>query len=359
MDAALYDPEEGFYVRHSVGERGDFLTSPHVSAAFGALLARQVEEFWNLLDRPAPLSVIEVGAGDGTLARQILRNLPVHLREGTTYWAVEPSPAAREAPPGVGVNLVSGLHEVPSGSVGCVLANELLDNLPFHRLRGGLAGPRELFVGIEAGAFALVEGPVSSAQVARLAPQLEPGEEAVVSPAAIAFLDLAASLLTRGYIFLIDYGWPSGRAGASVHGYRAHRLEEDVLEDPGFKDITAGVDFGALARHARTRGWQVWGPVTQRDALTALGFRELDERARELQVEAVAKRQGMDALRTYSDRNRSSLLVRKGGLGDFLVLCVGVGVVPAPVGLSAIHVADDEEDAAKDGDQVGNQRPRQ
>jgi SAM-dependent MidA family methyltransferase len=359
MEAALYDPEDGFYIRHSVGARGEFLTSPHVSGAFGALLALQVEEFWQLLDRPAGFAVVEVGAGDGTLARQVQQNLSAAARSATSYWAIERSPAAREALAASGFNVASTLDELPSGLSGCVLANELLDNLPFHRLRGGKDGPSELFVGIEGAGFGLVEGPVSSEEVARLAPKLEPGEEAVVSPAAIALLDRSASALTRGYILFIDYGWPSGRAGASVHGYRAHRLEEDVLEDPGSRDITAGVDFGALALHARNRGWQAWGPVTQRDALLALGFREWDELARQVQVEALAQRQGTEALRAYSDRNRAGMLVRRGGLGDFLVLCVGIGGVTAPARLSAIHVPHDEEDAAQDGDQVGNQRPRQ
>jgi SAM-dependent MidA family methyltransferase len=76
MEWALYDPEEGFYARLPVGEQGHFVTSPHLSPVFGRLLARQVAEFWELLDRPSPFDVIEVGAGDGTLARQILGALP-------------------------------------------------------------------------------------------------------------------------------------------------------------------------------------------------------------------------------------------------------------------------------------------
>jgi SAM-dependent MidA family methyltransferase len=354
MEMALYDPANGFYMSHSVGQRGEFLTSPHVSDAFGALLARQVEEFWHLLDRPAEFAVVEAGAGDGTLARQVQQNLSPAVRRAAAYWAIERSAAAREALAASEVNVASTLDELPPGLTGCVLANELYDNLPFHRLRGGKGGPNELFVDMEGAGFGLVEGPVSSEEVARLAPKLELGEEAVVSPDAVVFLDRSASALTRGYIFLIDYGWPSGVAGASVHGYRAHRLEEDVLEDPGSRDITAGVDFGALALHARNRGRQVWGPFTQRDALLALGFREWDEVARQVQVEALAKRQGTEALRAYSDRNRAGMLVRRGGLGDFLVLCVGIGGVTAPARLSAIHVSHDEEDAAEDGDKVGD-----
>src|SRR5206468_1419434 len=72
MDAALYDERDGFYSRSPIGEEGDFVTSPHVSPAFGVLLAGQVEQFWHLLERPDPFHVIEAGAGDGTLAGQIL-----------------------------------------------------------------------------------------------------------------------------------------------------------------------------------------------------------------------------------------------------------------------------------------------
>src|SRR5436189_3626533 len=96
MDAALYDPVGGFFSRPPVGEAGHFVTGPHVSPVFGILLARQVEEFWELLGRPDPFVVIEVGAGDGTLARQILESLSEPCRSATRYLAVERAEAARE-----------------------------------------------------------------------------------------------------------------------------------------------------------------------------------------------------------------------------------------------------------------------
>src|SRR5439155_8228481 len=166
----------------------------------------------------------------------------------------------------------------------------------------------------------------------RLAPSRPPGHGAVVSPAALDFLDRAAGLFRGGYLWIVDYGIvdPAVATDPSVHGYRAHRLEEDVLADPGSRDITTGVDFDALARRAASRGLTVWGPIPQREALLALGFRDLDDDARGEQVEAISDRRGIEALRAYSARNRASLLLARGGLGDFLVACFGIGVERTP-----------------------------
>ena len=103
-----------------------------------------------------------------------------------------------------------------------------------------------------------------------------------------------------------------------------------MLVDPGSRDITAGVDFESLALHAKKRGLSVWGPVSQRDALLSLGFRDLDHRAQVRQIEALERRRGIDALRIYSNRSRANLLLARGGLGDFSVLCLGIGVDEAP-----------------------------
>jgi len=330
MEAALYDPQGGFYSRLPVGEEGHFVTSPHLSPIFGRLVARQVAEFWELLDRPARFDVIEVGAGDGTLANRILDALPYEVKQTLKYTAVERSAGARSALHDRGPETVEGLSDVSGPVVGCVLANELLDNLPFHRLRGTPGGLSELFVGVEGGRLVMVERPPSSSEIAALAPALDSGREFVVSPEAFEFMDKATDVLERGYLWLVDYGFVDDAESRSVHGYREHRVHDDVLADPGSTDITAGVDFAALTRHARSRGLRVWGPVSQRDALLALGFRDLDERAQARQVEALDARRGIDALRIYSDRNRANLLLGREGLGASLVLCVGKNAKETP-----------------------------
>jgi SAM-dependent MidA family methyltransferase len=330
MEAALYDPVHGFYSRLAVGEAGHFLTSPHVSPVFGILVARQVEEFWDLLERPDPFLVIEVGAGDGTLARQILESLSTEAGNATRYLAVERTDAARDALARSRIEAVSRLPEVPTGQVGCVLANELVDNMPFHRVRQTANGLVELYVAREGETFLLVEGGLSSPDLERLTPELPSGAEWVIRPDAIRLVEEARRAMDRGYIWMVDYALSDSDATASVHGYRGHALDQDVLADPGSKDITAGVDLEGLRRHALASGLAVWGPVSQREALLALGFRELDRRAQARQQESIAARRGIDAMRIYSNRTRANMLVAKGGLGDFKVLCMGVGTNQPP-----------------------------
>jgi SAM-dependent MidA family methyltransferase len=344
MEAALYDPHGGFYSRDPIGERADFVTSPHVSRAFGTLLAAQVVEFWELLQRPDRFDVVEAGAGSGVLARQILENLPADLAARVRYQAIDRSPAARAGLAtlalGLGTDIQVGTTladaDADDGLVGCLIANELLDNLPFHRIRGTERGIVELFVSDRGDGFALTEGPASDPRIEQQAIALARGEEAVVNLQALDLLEQAARRFQRGYLWLCDYGWtsdaPNETAAAAhldfVHGYRGHRFEEDVLTEPGSRDITAGVDFGALARRAQDLGLHVWGPTSQRDALLSLGYREWDEQARNNQVRATADRDGLAAMRTYSERNRAAQLVDPMGLGSFLVLCLGVGAVP-------------------------------
>jgi SAM-dependent MidA family methyltransferase len=337
MEMALYDPEAGFYARPPVGERGHFVTSPHLSSAFAVLVARQIHEFWSLLGTPDPFDVVEVGAGNGRLARDLLATMDRGLRRATRYTAVERSAGAirsiRESPELSAVRVATELEDTPeAGSlVGCLLANELLDNLPFHRIRRTATGWRELLVGMDQGRLTTLEGPLSDPALGRLAPDIDPGQEAPVSPEAIYFVERAAKIFAHGYVWLVDFGFGPDEPPQPVHGYRRQRVEADVFADPGSMDITAGVDFGAIVRHATAIGLQTWGPASQRDVLLALGFRDWDRSMRQQQVTATSARRGIEALRLFSDRSRGTLLIDRGALGRAKVLCVGVGSVPRPL----------------------------
>jgi SAM-dependent MidA family methyltransferase len=337
MDTALYHPDQGFYARPPVGESEHYVTAPHVSRAFGVLVARQVREFWDLLGRPDPFTVVEIGAGDGTLARQVIGAMDAPLRTAARYCAVERSPGAREAirsavAYGGSVTVQAHVEETPgAGSLlGCVLGNEVLDNVPFHRVRRTEDGWVELMVGVREGRLALLEGPLSDPALLDFAPPLAPGQEAPVSPQALRLVDRASAVLSRGYVWLVDYGFGPTERPQPVHGYRRHRVEEDVLLEPGSRDVTAGVDFGALARHADAAGLRVWGPRSQRDVLLALGFEHWDRDLRHQQVQATAERRGVDAMRLFSERNRASLLIDRSALGRLKVVCIGVGDVAVP-----------------------------
>ncbi|HEX2090675.1 MAG TPA: SAM-dependent methyltransferase, partial [Actinomycetota bacterium] len=162
VEAALYDPVDGFYSHVSVGEDAHFVTSPHISAAFGSLVARQIEEFWELLGQPASFTVVEAGAGTGVLARQVLEALSEPIKRITRYVAVERSAPAREAVAAAGIEVAATLGEIGGAATGCVIANELLDNLPFHRVKATSQGIVELFVSLDGDRFVLEEGPPSS-----------------------------------------------------------------------------------------------------------------------------------------------------------------------------------------------------
>ena len=313
MELALYGPG-GYYEAPPIGTSGDFVTSPHVHQVFGELLAAGLRELWVSLGRPDPFRVIEIGAGDGKLATQV--------REGIgdvplDYAAVEVSGGARERLESAGVRAVTSLAELDPIDGGFVLANELLDNMPFRLVRGGSEGPVEVRVGWSDGRPQEVEHPCDDElSPFATAAVLEVGEEATVPVGALAFLDDLARSLARGFALLVDYGGPSSRTAGAVHGYREHRVVEDVLAAaPGSTDITAGVDFGAIVERARAIGLTPRGPVSQRAALLALGFERWASRERERQTKMLEVGAGLEAVRAWGGRSQASLLVDPAGLG--------------------------------------------
>jgi NADH dehydrogenase [ubiquinone] 1 alpha subcomplex assembly factor 7 len=304
MELALYGPG-GFYERPHVGPQGDFVTSPHVHPVFGHLLGSALLELWDALGRPESFRLTEVGAGDGTLARQLqqaLAALPL------AYAVVEQSPGARSS-----LATISGLDVADElgGTPHVVLAHELLDNLPFRRFRGGA----EVLIDLEGDRL-----------VERCGAE---GEETIVPEGALAFVDLLANVLTHGYALLIDYGGLGG-AGGPLHGYRDQGVVEDVLVDPGSSDITAGVDFALLADRARDRGLEVAGIATQHDVLMALGFETWirDELVR--QGALLDEGHGLEAVRTWSGRSRATLLADPAALGRLRWMVLATPGLPSP-----------------------------
>lgn len=311
MELALYGPG-GFYERPPVGAEGDFVTSPHVHPVFGSLVAKALRSFHTGLGCPEPFRIAEVGAGDGTLAEQLLRELD---DLDVDYNAAEVSPGAREALGAIhGVRVATELSDRPH----VVLAQELLDNLPFNRVRGD----REIRIGLEGDRLVEVEVPWDA----------EPGPpevETLVPVGAFAFVARLADVLTRGYALLIDYGGV-GTTGGEIHGYQGHRVVEDVLADPGSSDITAGVDFALVAGRAEGRGLVAWPSVTQHDALLALGFEEWLRAELERQTSQLDAREGLEAVRTWSGRSQATLLVDPNALGRLRWLVLATPDMPRP-----------------------------
>ena len=327
MEIALYGPG-GFFERPPIGARGHFVTAPHVHPfVFAHCVRTALLETWHALGEPDPFRVVELGAGDGTLAEALLDAFAELPAPRVDYVGVEISAGARDALLGRGLKAVGQVEDLePFGGV--ILANELLDNLPFVPVRGRDRGLVEVRVGLDEDGDDLVEVEVPWSR-GDAAPTLRDGQESTIPVGAFAILDEAVTRLHRGSLLLIDYGRTEGSAGA-VHGYREHREVADVLSDPGGTDITAGVDWTLIAAHARNLGLRACGPVTQAEALDALGHPRWEAAMREMQAFLQRADRGSEAVRVWETRSRASLLADPAGFGAFRWLEVATGGIPEP-----------------------------
>lgn len=312
MDLALYHPAHGFFAQGPVGRGAHFVTSPHVSDVFALCLAEQVRDTASALGRP-PV-VVDLGAGDGLLASRIAALVP-----DARVIAVERAQPSR-APDAVTV--VSSLDDVEPFE-GLLVANELLDNVPFHRMRRRGRDIVEVFVGDQDGQLVEVEGP----------PSVDPGPEPdapewPVSPLAAAMIAVVAAKLQRGHALLFDYGFVAGEPVEPVRGYHRQRLVHDLLAMPGETDITGPVDFDAVAMAARAYGLTAHGPVSQRVALHNLGYRRALEALRREQAAAESAGEHRRAIELFGARNEAAILVEQNGLGGLKVLGLSTPGMP-------------------------------
>lgn len=291
MELCLYAPGLGYYRNGApiFGPEGDFVTAPEISDAFGACVARQVAQ---VLERVPEGAVMEVGAGSGRLAARMLRALD-DLGLEPPYLVLEPSVELRrrqarhlrEQGFEERVQWLDGFPE--PGFRGAVVANEVIDAFPASRLEVTEGTLREAHVGCRDGAFRL-EWRAASPALARawevirhdLEAPLAPGYVCEVHLAAPAWVQTMAARIARGLVLLIDYGYPrrelyhpDRRTGTFACHYR-HRVHHDPFFRPGLQDLTAHVDFSALARAGEAAGLEVAGFTTQAEFLIAAGLLE-------------------------------------------------------------------------------------
>ena len=288
MDAALYHPQHGYYAsgRARIGRGGDFFTSVSIGPLFGALLARQFAEMWTLLGGPAEFAIVEQGAHRGEFARDVLTALKVNAPAcfaATRYRIIEPSENLRavqtETLREFTVQWFPTLDALPAFT-GVHFSNELLDAFPVHAVVWDGAGWRETHVRFEDGRFtftdlAVMSGPLIAA-LAQLPPVPE-GYRTEINLAALEWIDALAAKLTRGFALVIDYGFSRAeyyrpeRTAGTLTGYAQHRRVDDLLAAPGETDLTAHVDFTALAGRACDAGLRVAGFTDQHHFIVALG----------------------------------------------------------------------------------------
>jgi len=307
------------------GRAGDFYTSVHVHPLFGAMLAAQLREMWELLDRPAPFTVVECGAGAGLLARDILAEAACWP---DLHAALHYVPVDMQSPPHK-VGLARGFHTlaevVPRPVVGCVLSNEFVDALPVHRVRRVGGHLREVLVELDGDRVVEVLGEPSTPDLAAYLAwsdiTLAEGQEIEVNLAALCWLEEVAALLARGFVLTIDYGYQATdlRAGRFPHGslmaYRRHVAHTNLYQAVGEQDLTAHVNWTALMRRGEELGLRLVGLTSQARFLLALGI--LERAAAWSDDESQAARA----------RRAAWQLVAPGGLGEtfqVLIQCTGL-----------------------------------
>jgi SAM-dependent MidA family methyltransferase len=364
VDGALYG-EGGFFARARGAGRagGDFVTSPEVGPLFGALVARAIDGWWETLGRPDPFAVVDAGAGRGRLARDVLAAAPACAR-ALRLVLVERSDVLREAqrellvlePPedalgptttseddddretrrpvtGMGP-IVTALAALPASPLsGVVIANELLDNLPFRVVERSGRAWSEVRIGFDAGAFVEVLVPAApdlareaNAVVAGRAPN---GARLPIPTGARQWLHECAGVLARGYLAIIDYVGTSEELLARgptgwLRTYRGHERGGSPLANAGEQDITVDLPFEYIVHAAGRAGFALERTCTQAEWLAELGVGALVDDAR-AGWDARAAVGDLEAIRHRSRVSEAAALLDPAGLGAHRVLVFRAG----------------------------------
>jgi SAM-dependent MidA family methyltransferase len=306
MELCLYDPTHGYYSRNAeqFGKAGDFYTSSDVHAVFGRLMARQFDQMWRALGSPEKITIVELGPGRGLFAQDVLdwseRKFPEFFR-AVRWVLVEASPALRQrmeatlarhiergiatliAPDGVWVaqrfsaanNSLSQTRALAPEVPTILFANEFFDALPVEIL----SPQGTLRIDTREDRFVETWTPSSPAELEfldRHSIHPEPGERVEAPLSAQHYMRQIASTINRGLLIVIDYGYTraeqlAGRHRGTLKAIRKHSVSSNPYEAPGEQDITADVNFTALAAAAEPQGMQTQKLITQSQFLMGIG----------------------------------------------------------------------------------------
>jgi SAM-dependent MidA family methyltransferase len=308
MELALYHPQFGYYVRpmtdpesERIGWSGDFYTSSDVHPFLAQALAKQARQIDDLLGRPDPFTVIEMGPGKGLFARDFLAACQqvddAAFARRLRYILIERSPAMRMLQQrflepylnqtGL-VTWLAGLEELTTDSVeGMFASNELVDAFPVHRIVMSRDGLRERYVGLSGEGFVEFEGPLSTPLLGqyfdRLGITLPEGYRTEVNLEATRWMERVARIMSRGVVFTIDYGhtaqdlYGTARPTGTLICYYHQTASDDPYRRVGEQDMTTHVDFTSLATVGEAAGLHVTGFTNQMSFLIGLGIEELLE----------------------------------------------------------------------------------
>jgi SAM-dependent MidA family methyltransferase len=289
MEMALFYPGYGYYTspQTEIGAGGDFYTSSHIHPVFGAMLGKQIEEMWHSMERPDNFHVLEIGAGKGYLAFDMLKFLessPVF--DALLYTIVEINPHVKKKQEKLlesfshKLSWLASLAESPP-ITGCIITNELLDALPVNILCAEGGKLQEVYVTINSKKFCEVLfdcRPALLDYLAEFAVTFPPGYRSEINLGIKPWLQEAFRVLREGFVCTIDYGYPSwdyyspARTKGTLMCYYQHQVNENPYEHIGMQDITAHVNFSSVKKWGEQAGFSTAGYCPQGTFLVSLGI---------------------------------------------------------------------------------------
>lgn len=330
MDKALYCPEKGYYISDSAkwGADGDYLTNIDISPVFSRLLASQLNQMWHILGCPPQFTIVEIGAGRGTLSFRIkdaIENSFHEFYKTVDFKLVDVNPPSLAAFPEK-TSFHTSITEIKQNITGCIISNELIDAFPVHRTIE-LNGLKEIYVGYENGRFTEITGELSTQRLNeyfdRLGIRLGYKQRAEANLRAIDWIKSVGALIDKGFVITVDYGLPAKELfqpdrGFSLQCYYKHTMNDSPFQRIGHQDITSKVDFTALALAGKDAGLEIAGFTTQFYFLMGLGILEELKETAELTI---------NNLEAFKWNQGIKELMMPGGMGDdFKILIQHKGI---------------------------------
>lgn len=328
MEMALYYPEMGYYTsnRNRIGSEGDYYTSPDITPLLGEIIGKQLEEMWHMLDK-RPFTIVEYGAGPGSLCQDILVYLKdkPELYENLKYYIIEKSPQVREKEKALlseKVYWADSIHDIVSVN-GCILSNEVLDIFSVHRvvMKEELM---EVHVGHEDGFFEFLQPApkILKEYFSELNVTLPKGFCTEVNLEAIEWLKNIAAKLQKGFVLTIDYGYPSNelyhtdRRLGTIVCYNKHTISDNLYNNIGEQDITAHVNFSALCYWGLKYGLDYCGFIHQSYFLLSLGLNEYLRKTESAQQDYLDEKQKAFFINTFmvDIGNKLKVLIQQKGI---------------------------------------------
>ena len=354
MELALYHPDYGYYNSGTVeiGKQGDFFTSSSLGKDFGELLGIQFKQMWHHLGCPDPFYLVEMGAGNGQLARDMLNFFQSEDKlfiKSLKYVIIEQSPALIEAQQKLLKSFKFDLtwktwaEFADDSIVGCLFSNELVDAFPVHLIVKKGDRLAEIYLGLEEGKLTKTTQPISSSinqyldlvDINLLDSQYPRLYRTEVNLNALDWLSTISAKLKQGYILTVDYGYTAdkyyrpSRDRGTLQCYFQHRRHNNPYANLGYQDITTHVDFTALERQGERCNLETVGFTQQGLFLMALG---IGDRLNELSSGK------FDITQIFQRRDALHQLIDPAGLGGFRVLIQGKNLTASKKHLTGLSI---------------------